>query len=229
MKQTRIRPTVWLAFGLLAGALGVAGPAAADSWYAQRITAGDTPLRIEHFWSKGGKVRMQTVIRSQPLITFVDGAFYTVVDPVRRTGISIRRPDSALQFDRHLAGNRPFATDAEQILAEGAERIGTETMTGGTAIHYRLTDRRGRREVWMTETDPSLPLRVIRFDRVSGSTVRQDFVDWARELELPDRFFAPEPDFQIEQLEYSEYLERAGNEKEFLLPVLMRELLHGRE
>lgn len=229
MRHARIRPAAWLALGTLAW-LGVAAPAAAtDTWYAQRITAGDTPLRVEHFWSKGGKVRMQTVIRSQPLITFVDGAFYTVVDPVRRTGISIRRPDSALQFDRQLAGKRPFATDAEQVLAEGAERIGTETMTGGTAIHYRLTDRRGRREVWMTETDPSLPMRVIRFDRVSGSTVRQDFVDWARELDLPDRFFAAEPDYQIEQLEYSEYLERAGNEQEFLLPVLMRELLHGRE
>jgi len=235
MNETRIpqRPwaRVWLALGVwwCAGALPAAAAAATDTWYAQRITAGDTPLRIEHFWSKGGKVRMQTVIRAQPLVTLVTGEFYTVVDPVRRRGVAIRRPASALQYDRRVAGKRPFATDAELILAEGAERIGSETMTGGTATHYRLTDRRGRREVWMTESEPSLPLRVIRFDRVSGTTIRQDFVDWARELDLPDRFFAAEPDYQIEQIEYSEYLERAGKEDDFLLPVLIRELLHGRE
>lgn len=228
MLKPGIPPLAWLVVVALLGSFAPTA-AATDTWYAQRITAGDTPLRIEHFWSKGGKVRMQTVIRAQPLITFVDGEFYTVVDPVRRRGIAIRRPASALLYDRRLAGKRPFATDAELILAEGAERIGTETMTGGTATHYRVTDRRGRRDVWMTETDPSLPLRVIQFDRVSGSTVRQDFVDWARELELPDRFFTAEPDYQIEQLEYSGYLERAGEEDQFLLPVLMRELLHGRE
>jgi hypothetical protein len=208
---------------------GAAAPAqATDTWYAQRITAGDTPLRVEHFWSKGRQVRMETVIRSQPLITLVKGELYTVIDPVKRRGIAIRRAPGAVRYDREHPNERPFASDAALILAEGAEKVDTETTSGGSSTHYRLSDHRGRREVWMTNSEPSLPVRVIRYDRATGSTVRQDFVDWARELDLPDDFFEPYAGLAIEQLDYAEYLRRAGEESAYLLPVLMRELLHGR-
>ncbi len=215
---------------MLAVAAGVAAaPApASETWYAERITAGDTPLRVEHFWSKGRQVRMETVIRSQPLITLVKGELYTVIDPVKRRGIAIRRAPGAVRYDREHPDERPFASDAALIIAEGAEKVGTEETPGGSSTHYRLSDRRGRREVWMTNSEPSLPLRVIRYDRTTAGTVRQDFVDWARELDLPDRFFEPDPDITLEQLDYAEYLRRAGDESSYLLPVLMRELLHGR-
>ena len=43
-----------------------------DTWYAERIISGDTPPVVEHLWSKGSKLRAETVIGGQPILTLVN-------------------------------------------------------------------------------------------------------------------------------------------------------------
>ena len=218
---------------LLAHAVTAPAPAAAaedaGSWFAQRITAGDTPLRIEYFWSDGRKLRMQTVIRGQPLVTLVGGESYSVVDPVQRRGIRVRRARAALQLERQERAKRPFGNEADLFLAAGAEKVGEELVGGTNYVRYRITDRAGRREVWITDDKAGLPRRIVHFDRQSGGTVRQEYMDWARELELPGSFFEPDPGVEIERLDYEEYMEGRGDDSDKpLLPILIPELFHGR-
>jgi hypothetical protein len=207
-------------------------PAAAiadDSWYAARITGGDTPLRVEHFWSKGRKVRMQTVIRAQPFVTIVNGEYYTVVDPVRNRAVAIRRSPSALKLDREGAGKRPFAREADRLIEAGAEQVGSEKIAGRASRHFRVSNRLASSEAWVTEDEYHLPMRVIRYDRANGTTRREDFVDWARDLDLPDSYFEPGSEVAVERLEYGEYAKRAEDPSAELVPILMKELLHGRD
>ncbi len=206
---------------------GVAG--AIDSWYAARITGGDTPLRVEHFWSKGRKVRMETVIRAQPFVTIVNGEYYTVLDPVRNRAIAIRRHPSALKLDREQKEKRPFAREADRLIEEGAEQVGSEKIGGRASRHYRVSNRLASSEAWVTEDEHRLPMRVIRYDRTSGATRREDFVDWARDLDLPDTYFEPGSQIAVERVEYEDYAKRAEDPEAELVPVLMKELLHGRD
>lgn len=202
--------------------------AASSTWYAQRISGGDTPFRVEHFWSKGRMVRMETVIRAQPFVTYVEGEYYTVVDPVARKGLAIRRNASAIKIDRDRSGERPFATDATRLIEAGAEKVGSEKVAGRMCNHYRATNKLARSEAWVTDDKYQIPLRVVRFDRTTNATFREDFLDWARELKLPDAFFKPEAGIAIERIEYKAYLER-DRASATLMPVLLEDLLHGRE
>ena len=49
----------------------LAAPAVAqekpETWYAERIISGDTPPIVEHLWSKGAKLRAETVIGGLPI------------------------------------------------------------------------------------------------------------------------------------------------------------------
>lgn len=220
----------WLALVLAALSGSVVAVAADDeTWYAARITAGDKPLRVEHFWSKGSQVRMETVIRAQPFITLVNGEYYTVIDPVLNRAMAIRRPAAALKLDRQHGGRRPFARDADRLIEAGAEQVGEEKIGGRTGLHYRASNRLAASEAWVTEDEHRLPLRVIRYDRASGETRREDFVDWARKLQLPEDFFQPAAHIEVERLEYEEFNARVRDRTSALVPILIEELLHGRE
>lgn len=203
-------------------------PAAPSTWYAQSLTVGDTPLRFEHFWAKGRRLRAETVIGGFPLLTLVSGEFYYVIDPMRLQGIAVRRSATALQVDRERPAERPFGTIGQTLVAKGAELLHREEIAGRTCKVYRLTDESGRREVWVTDDDLALPLRYEAFERASGAEVRTDFLDWSRELELPDDFFEPDPRVRLERLEYDEYVKRTAAGPVGPAPALYGELLHGR-
>ena len=217
----------WLALCILLASAPARAAGEAGSWYAQRVTAGDTPLRIEYFWSDERKLRMQTVIRGQPLVTLVRGDSYYVIDPVQRRGIRVRRSRAALELEREETAQRPFGNEAARVVAAGAERVGEERIGGVKCLRYRLTDQFGRREVWVTEDGLQVPRRLVQFDRRSGATIRQEYMDWAQQLELPERFFEPDPDIEIDRLDYAEYMEE-GNAANSRLPILLPELFHGR-
>ncbi len=227
LRQYRHVPSL---VGLVALGVSFAVPAlATDSWYAARITGGDTPFRVEHFWAEGGKVRMDTVIRAQPFTTIVSGEYYTVIDPVKKTALSIRVTPSALKLMRETRGQRPFAREADRMVAAGAEQVGSEKIGNRPTKHYRVSNSLASSEAWVTDDDFRLPMRLIRYDRTSGSTRREDFVDWARDLALPDAFFAVPAGTEVERLEYEEYAERARDGTSQIVPILVPELLHGRE
>jgi len=198
------------------------------TWYAQLVSGGDTPLRVDYFWSKGRKLRSETVLGGYPLLTLVSGEFYYVIDPIALTGIAVRRSPAALQADRANAGERPFGNEGALLTSKGAEKIRDEKLDGRPVQVFRLTDDRGRREIWVSSDERRLPLRIDTFDRQSGAHVRTDYVDWSGGLDLPDSFFEPDPRVQLERLEYDEYVKRSTAGPVGPAPVLFRDLLHGK-
>ena len=204
---------------------GAEGP---DTWFGERITGGDTPLRVEYFWSKGRKLRSETVVQGYPITTLVSGEFYYVIDPIRRSGIGIRRSPAALKEDRDQPGLRPFGNEADLFALKGAEKVRNETLDGRNMLVYRLTDESGRREIWVTDDKLHLPMRIDGFARSSGKHVRSDYVDWSRSIDLPDSFFEPDPGMEIERIEYDDYVKRAAEGPVGPAPVLFRDLLHGK-
>lgn len=201
-------------------------PPEAETWYARRLTLGDTPLRVEHFWSKGRRMRAHTVVAGHPLITIVNGDRYYVLDALTGKGIGIRRSPRALRADEK--GGRPFGNEAKRLLDKGAEKVKTERLAGALCDVYRITDSRGRREVWITQEAPHVPLRIEVFDRSSGRTGRNDYLDWSQSLEIPDAFFEPDPRFEMELVEYEDYLTRSADGPVGPAPVLYSDLLHGK-
>lgn len=223
-----LRPGLTLLCVLLLAASPAFPASAADTWYAARMMGGSTPLRVEHFWSKGPQVRMETVIHAQPFITIVSGEYYTVIDPVKATGVAIRRHAGALLLERDNQGKRPFAREADHLIEEGAEQVGTEKIGGRPSLHYRTSNRLASSDAWVTEDEYRLPMRVIRFDRATGESLREDFVDWSRELDLPEAFFQPPGHIKVERFEYDDFAARVRERSSPLLPILIPELLHGR-
>jgi outer membrane lipoprotein-sorting protein len=113
-------------------------------------------------------------------------------------------------------------------VARGAEQLRKDEINGRTCKVYRLTDDSGRREVWITDDELALPLRLEAFDRGTGAEVRTEFVDWTRDLELPDAFFEPDPRVRLERMEYEDYVRRSSAGPVGPAPPLYGELLHGR-
>ncbi len=217
----------WIGSGLglcLAMAAGVA-LADADTWYAQRLTGGDTPLRVEHFWSKGAKLRAVTVVGGFPLTTLVNGEFYYVIDTVRNSGIAVRRNKRAILDERKRS--RPFGLEGVILQEQGAEAIREGNLAGRPCRVYRITDNQGRREAWITADALELPLRIEAFDRGSGLSVRTDYVDWARDLPLPDSFFEPPSEVKLERYEYDDFVAKSAEGLIGPAPILHSELLHG--
>jgi hypothetical protein len=205
--------------------LPLAAKAEEQTWYVQRITAGDTPVSVEHFWSKGARLRAETVVAGRPILTLVNGELYTVVDRLSGTGLAIRRRPQAVREDAER--ERPFGNEADQLLADGAEKVGSEDLHGRRCSVYRLTDRSGRREACLDVEPPHLPRRFEQFDRSSGRRAEVRYIDWLHGFEVPDAFFEPDPRFSLERIEYEEYLDRAGRGPLGPAPVFFRDLLHG--
>jgi hypothetical protein len=215
---------------VLALALGVvlatrSARGAEDTWFVQRVTTGDAPLRVDNFWSKGSRLRAHSVVAGRPILTLVNGELYTVIDELSATGVSIRRSPAAIRAD--ATRGRPFGREGDRVIAAGGEKVGRETIMGRDCDVYRVTDPRGRREVCVLQDAARLPLRAEEFDRASRATVQVRFVDWSRGFPVPDGFFEPDPRVALERLEYADYLERAPRGPVGPAPVLYRDLLHG--
>ena len=127
--------------------LGAAG-SAEQSWYTQRLTSGDAPLTVEFLWSKGPKLHAERFIAGHPIVTLVSGERYVIYDRITNEGVSIKRSTAAIRQD--ATRTRPFANEHEAMIAAGAEKVGTEKVSGRSCDLYRLTDSSGRREVCIT-------------------------------------------------------------------------------
>ena len=223
--------------GLALSAL-VAHPAAAEkdkdiekppipSWYAQVFARGDTGLNVTYYWSLKSKFRAETVSRGHKLVTIVNGDTYYVYDAVAMTGIAIRRAPAALAAES--PDRRPFGNEAQVLIDQGGEKIREESIAGKRAEVYQITDENGRRIAWVTQDDQRLPIRIELFNRESGSTRYQEYVDWVSGLPVTDAFFEPEPSIQFERFELDEYIEKALERGSVArVPILYGELLHGR-
>lgn len=197
-----------------------------STWYAQVVTQSDMGFTVQHQWSKGRKLHAQVVAGPGELvITLVNGPWYYAVDAVRGRGIAVRRSSQALAIDAR--GGRPFGNEGGELIAQGAEKVRTEDVGGRDCEVYRLTESTGRREVCLTPDQSRLPLRMETFNRASGITFQKNYVNWTRELLIPDAFFEPDPRWQIERYEYEDYAKAAATGP-FGVPVLYGELLHGK-
>jgi hypothetical protein len=198
------------------------------SWYALRITRGDSGVIVTNLWSSGRSLRAEAVLEGVPIEQLVSGEWYYVIDAVRRTGIAVRRSPAALQADLSRGAARPFGNEAVDLEARGAEQVRGEEVAGRKTRVLRLTDPVGRHEVWVTDDAAALPIRIDSTDRESGAHIVTDYVDWLSGIPLPPAFFEPDPRVQLERLEYDEYVRRAPQGPLGPAPVLFSELLHGR-
>ena len=197
----------------------------ADTWYAETLAEGDRNFRVSYLWSKKSKFRAVTMVNGHPIITMVDGPNYYTVDALTKRGISIARSPRAIERDKQ--GKRPFGDELELTLRSGGEKVGTETIGGGVCDLYQLTNDTGRVKVCVTQTEPPLPVRIENFRRQSARTEIIRYVNWISGMEIPDSFFKPGSDVQLEHVGYEEYLERSPVEPLGPAPPIYGYLLHG--
>jgi hypothetical protein len=185
-------------------------PSGPPTWYAQALSRGEAGLNVTHFWSKGAMMRSETVVAGHKIVTIVRGDHYYAFDGLSGEGLSIRREPATVAADR--ADQRPFAREYEILLHQGAELVREETLIGRRAGIYRVTDEHGRRELWVTQDDLRIPLRVEIFDRNTGAQRTTDYVNWQSDLAIPDSFFAPDSHATLTEMDYTEYLRRSSEE-----------------
>lgn len=196
-----------------------------DTWFAETVQHGDAGLRIMNIWSKGRKLRAETIVGGTVLLTLVNGDTYYNLIPSAGTGVAIQRSPKAIADDQK--GGRPFGRDVERLLARGAEKAGSERLMGREVTVYRLNTGGTREEVWATEDGEKLPIKVVFTDREKGQSA-ETMLNWSRGLTLADAFFEPDPRLAVEKMTYDEFLARVKDGKVASFPPLFVELLGGR-
>ena len=206
---------------------GAKGAKTPTSWYARALVQSPAGIIVWDYWSTGRKLRAETIVGGMPILTLVSGEFYTIVDMLSQTGVAIRRSPEALAEDKTRASERPFGREGEEMIAKGAEFVRSETLSERPTRMYRLTDDRGKSEVWLTDDKRKMPVRVTFFARGTGSKSTTDYIDWITDLPLSDAFFEPDPRVTIERIEYADYVKRSETGPVGPAPVLFANLLHG--
>src|SRR4030095_14729283 len=112
-----------------------------DGWWTQRLTFGEGPALVENLWCKGRRMRAESVFDGNPIITLVDEHRYVIIARLRGTGTSIGRSPTAIQQDAKR--RRPFAEEAERLMAQGAEKVGSEGGAGQGGRDSPNTDGKG--------------------------------------------------------------------------------------
>ena len=140
---------------------------APPTWYSQALAQGPGGLNVTQFWSKGSKLRAETVISGHKVITLVNGDWYYAYDATKGHGIRVRRAPQAIAKDAPY--RRPFGNEAVKLIQQGAEKIRDEEFHGREVEVYQLTDRLGRRTVWATKDALNIPLRVEMYNRSTAS------------------------------------------------------------
>jgi hypothetical protein len=215
-----------LILGLLA-LPSLADDAKPRTWYAQTLTRGEAGLNVTHFWSKGSMLRAETTVAGHQMVTIVRGDTYYAYDAVAGSGLAIAREPANVAKDD--PSKRPFAREYEILASQGAELIREEDMLGRRAGIYRITDSLGKRELWVTEDDDRIPLRIEIFDRRTAERRTIDYVNWQSDLHIPDEFFAPDARMQLTPMSHTEYLRRSAAEGSVgPVPVLYLDLLYER-
>jgi outer membrane lipoprotein-sorting protein len=196
------------------------------TWYAQALAHGPGGLNVTQFWSKGSKLRAETVVSGHKIITLVNGDWYYAYDATKGLGIRIRRTPEAIANDAPY--RRPFGNEAVKLIRQGAEKIREENFHGREAEVYQLTDRLGRRTVWATKDALNIPLRIEMFNRNTATRQATDFFDWLTGLTLPDSYFEVDPNVEVQSYEFEEYLHWMGKLGTIgPVPVLYADLLRG--
>ena len=198
-----------------------------NSWYARSLVQSDAGIIVWDYWSKGRKLRAETIVGGTPIVTFVSGEFYTILDMLTQTGVMIRRAPEAIAADQKRASERPFGREGEDLIARGAEFIRSENLSERPTKLYRLTDDRGKTEVWLTDDKRKLPARVVFQARDTGARSTTDYIDWISDIPVNDAFFEPDPRAELERVEYADYLKRVETGPIGPAPVLFSNLLHG--
>ena len=197
------------------------------TWYARALVQSDAGIIVWNYWSKGRKLRAETIVGGTPILTLVSGEFYTIVDMLSQTGVAIRRAPEAIAADQTRAKERPFGREGVDLIAKGAEFVRSETLSERPTRLHRLTDDRGKTEIWLSDDKRKLPVRVIFYMRDSGAKSTIDYIDWIADLPIPDAFFEPDPRAQLERVEYADYVNRSQTGSVGPAPVLFANLLHG--
>jgi hypothetical protein len=183
---------------------------------------------LVHYWSKGTRFRSETVVAGHPIVTLVRGDEYYTWDALTREGYVVRRTASAIAADARRP--RPFGTELNELVAEGGEKIRSETLNGVRVDVYRVTDEDGRRTLWVDAERLDLPIRLETYDRASGRTGRLDWLNWIPGLVMPDTFFEPPEGLNLRRYEsYEAYIEQLGRAPTPPTPPLFHYLLHERE
>ncbi len=196
------------------------------TWFAQVIAHSELGLNVTYFWSKGPMMRAETVVAGHKIVTIVRGDRYYAYDVINQNGVSILRTVAALQQDG--PHRRPFGNELEKLIAQGAEKVREEDVMGRTCDVYRVTDRRGRRDVWVTQGDPVLPIRTEVWNRSRGTTFATDYLGWQSGLHISDSFFEPDPGIDIQSFDFEEYFERAARAGPAgPVPILYSDLIRG--
>ena len=197
------------------------------TWYAQALAHGAGGLNVTHFWSKGPWLRAETVVAGHKVVNIVKGPWYYTYDGLTKRGLAIHRDPKAEAQD--APDRRPFGREYEILQHQGAELVREEDALGRKAGVYRVTDTRGRRELWVTQDEKRLPLRIVIYDRQTTGTRTTDYVNWQSSIPIPDEFFEPDSDVKIERLELEQYIKRTLSEGPVgAVPVLYADLLHAK-
>jgi hypothetical protein len=215
---------------LSAGAVSAqdpAPPAGPSTWFSQALAHSDSGLNVAYFWSKGAKLRAETVIAGRRITTIVSGNTYYAYDAVAQVGIAVGRSPKAIAADAR--GERPFGREFENLVARGAERIREERVMGHDCELYRLTDGLGRRELWVTKDKRRLPVRIVVYRRDTQQTTTTDFINWLTGLSIADGFFQAESSVALERFDYDTFTKRSAlGEPIGPVPILYTDLLVGR-
>ena len=199
-----------------------------NTWYAQALARGAAGFNVTHFWSKGPWLRAETVVAGHKVVNIVKGPWYYAYDGLTRKGLAIRRDPKAEAQDSPT--RRPFGREYEILTNQGAELVKEESVLGRTAGVYRVTDSRGRRELWVTQDPARLTLRLEIYDRRTTGQMVTDYVNWQSEIALPDSFFEPDAGVEIQRMELAEYLRKSVDRgPQGTVPVLYADLLHSKQ
>jgi outer membrane lipoprotein-sorting protein len=197
------------------------------TWYSQALAQGPGGLNVTQFWSKGNRLRAETVIAGHKIVTIVSGEWYYAYDATKGLGIQVRRTPEAIANDAPYL--RPFGNEAAKLIKQGAEKVREENFHGRETDVYQLTDRLGRRMVWVSKDALNIPFRVEVYNRNLGTNQTTDYIDWLTGLTLPESTFAVDPNVEITTYEFDEYAHFTGKVGNVgPVPVLYLDLLRGR-
>ena len=179
---------------------------------ATSMTRTDYGVAVVQYWSLGPRLRAEAVVSGHNVVTVVNGAFYYAYDSLEGRGYRIRRSRAAIEADGERL--RPFGLQLQEILAEGGEKIREETFEGIPVDVYRVTDDEGRRTLRVPTGDPNqIPISLETYNRSRGHTVRLDWINWLTGMNVPESFFMPPPNVELEEFEsYDDYRIRLAEE-----------------
>lgn len=201
------------------------GSTEAETWFAERVTTGDTGFSLERFWSSGSLLRSEAVVGGQPMTTLVNATHYVMIDVLSARGISVERTDRARADDG--GRGRPFAREALEMINRGGEEVSEEKYGLGTCHLFRSTDDNGRTEVCINDLEMKLPIYVRTWHRESNKNVNMRYLNWSRSLKIENTFFEPDPRIKLEEFTYDRYIKRIEEVPTAPFPLFFPQLLHG--